>query len=290
MQDDVFDRLVDRMKTPRFRPGSPVQLAIISFLAVIVWMFWAATASWVGVVWAGAIEPRSTEVPVSSLAAGVWGDSFGGFNALVGALGFGAVAITLHLQYRSLERQNVDQHVARFEENFFRLIDLMRSLREGLRYEQTPNLQRTRPDYARDGIKVGHEAIETAYREVLFWTFKSHEGRPIRRTIVASQYENYVHQRFEWCFAPYFRIIYTILFSIKNDLVLNDDQKAYYGNILRSQLTSFEIGLIAFNATSIFSKDLGELITHFHLLKYLPQKRRKVLGRIFPPKAYEARS
>ena len=233
---------------------------------------------------------HSPALPDATAAAGAWGDSFGGFNALVGALGFGAVAITLHLQYRSLDRQNVDQHVARFEENFFRLVDLMRSLRESLKYKQTSNFQRDKPDLSRKGTQSGHEAIETAYYEVLFWVFKNHEGRPIRRKIVATQYENYVHHRFEWCFAPYFRIIYTILISIRNDTVLNDEQKAYYGNLLRSQLTSFEIGLMAFNATSPFAKDLESLITSFHLLKYLPNKRRRVLGNIFPPKAYAARS
>jgi Putative phage abortive infection protein len=289
VEDDSYDQCVDRMRTARLRPGSPVQLIVISFLAILIWIFWAVTSSgWA--YWAGAIEGQPTSLPVATAAAGAWGDSFGGFNALVGALGFGAVAMTLHLQYRSLERQNVDQHVARFEENFFRLVDLMRSLRENLKYEQTPAFQRERPEYAREDIQTGHEAIETAYNEVLHWVFKNHAGQPIRRKIVASQYENYVHQRFEWCFAPYFRIIYTILFNIENDGVLSGNQKAYYGNILRSQLTSFEIGLMAFNATSPFAKDLQSLITSFHLLKYLPQKRRKVLGRIFPPKAYAARS
>lgn len=289
MRKDAYDHAINRIRTARIRPGSPVQLIIFSFLAILVWMFWAVTSSgWA--YWAGAFNGEPLTLPVAIAAAGAWGDSFGGFNALVGALGFGAVAITLHLQYRSLNRQNVDQHVARFEENFFRLVDLMRSLREGLKYMQTPNFQRERPELAREGIQSGHEAIETAYYEVLFWVFKNHEGRKIRRNIVASQYENYVHHRFEWCFAPYFRIIYTILFNIRKDTVLNDEQKAYYGNILRSQLTSFEIGLMAFNATSPFAKDLDSLITSFHLLKYLPHKRRKVLGNIFTAEAYAARS
>ena len=142
----------------------------------------------------------------------------------------------------------------------------------------------------REGIVSGHEAIEEAYNEVIFWVFKNHAGRQIRKSIVANQYDNYVHHRFEWCFAPYFRIIYTILYNIQSDAVLSGAQKAYYGNILRSQLTSFEIGLLALNATSHFAKDLSSLITGFHMLKYLPHKRRKVLGSIFPPEAYAARS
>ena len=289
MTDDAFDRLVDRLSKGRLKPGSPILLVIISFLVILVWIFWATTSSsWA--VWAGATDLRVETVPVGTSVAGAWGDSFGGFNALVGALGFGAVAITLNLQYRSLERQNVDQHVSRFEENFFRLIDLMRSLRDGLKYEQTSTFAMTKTEYYREGCQTGHDAIEAAFYEVLYWTFKNHGGKTIQKKIVAGQYVNYVHNRFEWCFAPYFRIMYTILYNIDNDSFLAESQKEYYGNILRSQLTSFEIGLMAFNATSTYSKDLSVLITRFRLLKYLPKKKKRVLGSIFPEQAYQARS
>jgi hypothetical protein len=277
------------LKAKVLKPGSPVLLVIISTVAILFWIFWAATSSF-WAIWAGAADVGLQSVPHGTASAGAWGDSFGGFNALVGALGFGAVAITLNLQYRSLERQNVDQHVARFEENFFRLIDLMRSLRGSLKYKQTAQFDRDKPEYAYADIRSGHEAIELAYHEVLLRVFQNHAGARIKKSVVAAQYDNYVHNRFEWCFAPYFRIIYTILRNIKQDNILSDDQKAYYGNILRSQLTSFEVGLLAFNATSKYSKDLGDLIVEFRMLKYLPKKRRKVLGSIFPDVAYEARS
>ncbi len=288
MADELPIQSAADLKARILKPGSPVLLAIISTIAILAWIFWAATSSF-WAIWAGAAEIGGQAVPSGTASAGAWGDSFGGFNALVGALGFGAVAITLNLQYRSLERQNVDLHVARFEENFFRLVDLVRSLREDLRYKQTPQFEIAKPEYVGSGIRSGHQAIELAYREVLYRVFQNHAGSPIKRSIAAAQYDNYVHNRFEWCFAPYFRIIYTILHNIYCDDILTDDQKAYYGNIIRSQLTSFEIGLMAFNATSRHSKDLSDLIIEFRMLKYLPKKRRRVLGTIFPDVAYHAR-
>lgn len=289
MEDDALVEAGRKIKAQALKPGSPVLTVIISAIAIVIWMLWSATsASWA--IWAGAADVGGQAVPARTAAAGAWGDSFGGFNALVGALGFGAVAITLNLQYRSLERQNVDQHVSRFEENFFRLVDLMRSLRESLRYEQTDSFKVAKPDNHADGMSEGHGAIESAYQEVLFWSFKNHAGRNIKRSIISAQYNNYVHARCEWCFAPYFRIIYTILNNIRNDGVLSSGQKYYYANIVRSQLTSYEVGLLAFNATSKYSKDLDDLIVEFRMLKYLPRKRRRVLGRIFPDVAYEART
>lgn len=289
MKMDALDRFFKRLKGGSFKPGSPAQFTVIVFAAIVCWMFWAQSSSFLA-IWASA-EKLDGTAAAGTAAAGAWGDSFGGFNALVGALGFGAVAITLNLQYRSLERQNIDQHISRFEENFFRLIDLMRSLRTSLRYEQTSKYVEIRPNSASPGKLTGYEAIEAAYYEVNFWIFKNQAGREkIARKIVAGNYDNYVHSRFESCFAPYFRIIYTTLYNIKNDSVLSETQKAYYGNILRAQLTSFEVGLMAFNATSTYAKDLSDLITYFRLLKYLPKKRRRVLGEIFSEQAYEARS
>lgn len=290
MPDDAFDQLMARLKKCRSKPGSPGWLIAIFFLVVLTWIIWAATSSFWS-HWAGATDPQGKMIPVGTATAGAWGDSFGGFNALVGALGFGAVAITLHLQYRSLERQKIEQHISKFEENFFRLMELMRSLRVSLKYEQTSNFLSIRPKYARAGSLTGYDAIEAAYYEVSFWAFKNHADlKGFRRKVVANQYDNYVHNRFESCFAPYFRIIYTILYIIRYDEVLSVKQKEFYGNILRSQLTSFEIGLMAFNATSKYAKDLDDLITYFRLLKYLPRKRRRILGNIFPKEAYLARS
>lgn len=288
MADNSFD-LLNIIEKRKIEAGSPVVLVLISALAILIWMFWAATSSF-WAYWAGAINVGGDKPLPATTAAGAWGDSFGGFNALVGALGFGAVAITLHLQYRSMERQKVDLHIERFEGNFFRLLDLMRSLRDDLKYTQTSNFQSARPKDACTEIQSGHDAIEAAYHELVHWIFKNHKGKKIQRNIISAQYENYIHSRFEWCFSPYYRIIYTILYNTKNNKFLSEEDRAYYGNILRSQLTSFEIGLIAFNATSPYSKDLADLITNFRLLKYLPKKRRKVLGDIFPDKAYEARS
>lgn len=266
-----------------------IPLLVMLFVAVVLWILWGATSRYWAVA-AGAIAIDATQVPASTAAAGAWGDAFGGFNALVGALGTSAVAITLALQFRSSEVQKVDQHISRFEENFFRLIDLMRELRSHLVYSQTENFLRSGSMYASEGEHKSYSAIEAAYNEVSHWSYKFHSNlSAIREKIIAAQYDNYIHSRFEYCFSPYFRIIYTILNNIRQDVILNDVQKAYYGNILRSQLTSYEIGLLAFNSTSDYSKDLKELIVEFRLLKYLPRKRRKILGKIFSDLAYQAR-
>lgn len=287
MDGKISTALFSRLKA---KIRLPLIFIFLIFGVVVVWMLWGATSHF-WAVWGGAIGPSDEGVPAGTTAAGAWGDSFGGFNALVGAIGASAVAATLYLQYLSIEDQKRDQHLSRFEENFFKLLDLMRSLRGELVYEQTDAFLKTQSEYVFVGKVFGHDAIEAAYYEAKHWVFKLHHGKPsIREKIIAGVYDNYIHGRFEFCFSPYFRIIYTSLYKIKNDKILSDEQKAYYANIIRSHMTSFEIGLLAFNGTSRHSKDLSELIVHFRLLKYLPEKRKKVLGKIYAPEAYAPRT
>lgn len=197
MSDDPFERLIQSLKNSENRPAQLFAAATIFVL--VFWILWAATSvGWSH--WAGATDQQMTGVPIRTATAGAWGDSFGGFNALFGALGFGAVISTLYLQYLSLREQRHEQHIARFEDNFFRLLDLLRSLRGEIEFTQTDSFAATNSIYVRPGVKKGHDAIEAAYREVNHWVFANLRGPKVRRRHVAAQYDNYVHARYEYCF------------------------------------------------------------------------------------------
>lgn len=287
---DFLDKIIEKTRKDGLRFDPLIAITLFTSLVFLLWILWGPIAPFVG-MWAGAVPIDAEQGASRTSVVGAWGDSFGGFNALVGALGFVAIGSTLFLQYKAFEAQRQERKFARFEENFFHLLGLLRELRGNLVYEHTSKFKARYEDVAPLDEVTGHDAIEAAYREVNHWTFKSHDQMKVmRRSIIGGQYNNYVQSRYEFCFAPYFRIIYTILYRIKYDDNLNLDDKYYYGNILRSQLTSFEVGLLAFNATSEFSKDLDDLIEYFRLLKYLPQKRRRVIAGVFNPAAYLERS
>lgn len=273
---DIFDKIVFAVGG-KISSILPVLIGVvIVFLAAVAWMYWAATSDgWA--IWAGAAEVSGSVVPAATAAAGAWGDSFGPFNAFFAAVGSGAVITTLYLQHRALKEQRRDIHIQRFEETFFELISLMRELRENLRYRQTEQMRQSgNGKYYTEKTRTGHNAIKYAFYEVRHWIIIN--GK-YTRGVVADEYDRCVHRRYESRFAPYFRIIYTILNNIKQDTVINDKQKAYYGNILRSQLTSYEIMLLAFNGASRISKDLSDLIEFFRMLKYVPPGRGRIILR-----------
>jgi hypothetical protein len=291
MSEDAFERVI-RGAVRRKSEIAPIALLSVFVIFVLfVWSLWASGSGGLA-IWAGAASVKDSAVPVRTATAGAWGDSFGGFNALFGALGFAAIASTLYLQYQALREQRREQHVSRFEETFFRLLDLMRSLRSEIEYSQTALFKRARKDsiVMSDERTKGFDAIRYAFLELQHWTFKqTAKNKKREKSQLGVIYDNYILKRFESRFSPYFRIIYTILHKTRYDPVLTEKEKFYYGNIVRAQLTSYDIGLLAFNSTSKVSKDLFNLICYFRLLKYMPLKRRRVFGEIFPSEAYEAR-
>lgn len=288
-------------------------LIVVFFVALLLWLAWAlnpALIPYLGIGWDGA-------------RTGQWGDSFGGLNAFFAAAGFIAITATLRLQARDLRRQQdqirkaqIEQQQLRFERTYFELLHLLRDERLHLRFEHSPEFRNKSPiphgtgpnpyqmgylpnpsgfshDPQNKGFGIlleGRMAARGAVKEVDYWLHKSHEHTPNRKEVLRA-YQRRVHSRYESSLGPYFRIIYTILYRTKHEASLDDDDREKYGNLLRSQLSSYEVILMALNGLAPFSKDLFELITEFHMLKYTPSGRmRQLLEAIYPPKAFAARS
>lgn len=133
--------------------------------------------------------------------------------------------------------------------------------------------------------------IMRAVIELRFWLKREGiVGSAATKERLSEVYLKRIHGRFESTFGPYFRLIYTILSRIKEDKVLSPGDKNRYANLLRSQLTSYEISLIAINGLAPLAKDLSALLTEFRLLKYLPNGTlRRTLETVYDQQAFAAR-
>ncbi|WP_156362633.1 putative phage abortive infection protein [Rubellimicrobium mesophilum] len=227
---------------------------------------------------------------------GQWGDSFGSLNALFSAFGFTAIVITLFLQRKALKDQAEDLHRQRFESSFFELIALLRQLRSEIRLGLSNELQeyaRARDLGAPSKIKArvkAHDAITAAVAEVRYWSRRQGGIKNVSKESIEEIFMRRVHLPNEHSIGPYFRNIYYILKKIKTDKVLTNDEKVQYSNLLRGQLSSHEVTLIAINGLAKVSNDLSDLLIHFRMLKYLPNDEVKVmLKRFYPKQAFMAR-
>ncbi|MER9459685.1 putative phage abortive infection protein [Mesorhizobium sp. M0387] len=270
-----------------------LRVAIGALIVWFVWFFHPSLAERMMVHWNGE-------------KVGQWGDSFGALNALMSTLAFAAVLYTLRLQQRQIDDTQRDQHIQRFESSYFELLRLFREARAAIRFDYSSDYRQSKRSVnspGRNFIRVGgsinvapgvqrqgDEAFRAAMIEFRFWMQEGGVVSQSNKTQLIDIYIKRVHDRYEGQFGPYFRLMYTILQRISEDDKLSEQEKARYGNLLRSQISSYEAAIAGFNGLSPISKDFSKLITQFRLLKYLPiGTTRRVLERHYPPEAFSAR-
>ncbi|MER8981088.1 putative phage abortive infection protein [Mesorhizobium sp. M0870] len=270
------------------------RVAIGASIVWLVWFFHPSLAERMMVHWNGE-------------KVGQWGDSFGALNALMSTLAFAAVLYTLRLQQRQIDDAQRDQHIQRFESSYFELLRLFREARAAIKFEYGLEYRKSK-GYASNPstniIRVGRamalnpqtaqrqgdEAFRAAMIEFRYWMQSGGVVGKSNINLLAEIYTKRIHDRYEGQFGPYFRLMYTILQRISEDDKLSPNEKARYGNLLRSQISSYEAAIAGFNGLSPVSKDFSRLITEFRLLKYLPSgTTRRVLERHYPPEAFNAR-
>lgn len=221
-------------------------------------------------------------------AAGQWGDTFGAFNALFGALGFAAVLATLWAQSIALAEQRADLHRQRFESTYFELLKMLREARDEVRFLHTNTYLQNAP--SSNITHEEHAAFRAAYREIRFWVRRDLEVQPLSAVNLAQIYSRRVHSRYESTFGAYFRLLYSMLDRVANEKQLSEFEKNNLGNLVRGQLTSFEAILCGCNGLADFSKDFDRFVIRFRLLKYA--RRGMVfdeLHRHYPAAAFEGR-
>lgn len=255
----------------------------VGVTALTVWFSWAMLpyiAPLIGIDW----KPE---------VFGQWGDAFGALNALFSAFAFVAVLYTLRQQQKQIDDAATDQHLQRFERTFYELLRLLREARDDVEFRYSDKYEgRSRekePNY-RDRV-TGTEAFKRAQFEINYWVEAERLDKGnLTAGSVADIYLQCVHNRYESTFAPYYRLLYTILIRIKADTKLTSDEKHRFGNLLRSQLTSHEVALCCYNGLAAVSGSFRNLLIEFRIPKYLPTTfGRNILVAYYPASAFEGR-
>lgn len=246
-------------------------------------------------------------IPWNPEVVGQWGDTFGALNALMSTLAFGAVFYTIRLQQNQINQTQREQHIQRFESSYFELLRLFREARAAIKFAHSGDYRQAKGsvststmNFVRNAQVIGphsvitthngDEAFRAAMVEMRHWMATSGVAKNPDKDVLIRLYNKRVHDRYEGQLGPYFRLMYTILQRISEDSGLTDADKARYGNLLRSQISSYEATIAGLNGLSPVSKDFSRLITEFRMLKYLPAGvSRRVLEKHYPPEAFSAR-
>ncbi|MGO6845943.1 putative phage abortive infection protein [Rhizobium ruizarguesonis] len=286
-----------------------VTAALIAFVILglgVVWITWARSGPFIAKIMMSqthSMLPYShglneemledSELSKAMTVSGQWGDGFGPLNTLFAGFAFGGTLVALYIQGRTLVEQKADLHRQRFESTFFELLSLLRTAREEVRFRHSQPYRRAvgmKPQSLYYKVLTGPTAFRRAIAEMHHWLAAASVTDREDRDFVATLYRRRVHMRFESTFGAYFRLLYTLLKFIDNDRTLTEAEKIKYGNMVRGQLTSFEVGLSGFNALMKEANDFSGLVAEFRLLKYYPETAiREVLEGLYTRETFLGR-
>jgi len=223
--------------------------------------------------------------PISEISiskSGVFGDSFGILTALFSGLAFSGMIITILLQREELSLQRRELELTRneisgqkeemrlqnktllkqsFESTFFQLLSLQQEITNSIDLLDAKSSTTTS---GRDCIKVLYERLQKKWNKNLTNLAGKNEIERIKLT-----YQDFydTHQQE---IGHYFRSLYHIVKLVDNSDV---QDKRLYTNLIRAQLSSFELTLLFYNCISELGRDkFKPYIEKYSLLKNMPKK------------------
>lgn len=189
------------------------------------------------------------------------GDTIGGimspFVAMIAAL---LTFIAFWIQYKANIQQRQDIALERFERNFFELLNAQQQITDGLVLEDlNSNFKQSGRDVFQM-LYLGEDYLNNDNKEAsLRDLLKEDEGMKTRMA-------NFSHI---WFLDHYFRHLYRIYKYIDeyDESVVTDEMKQFYGAIMRSTLSPFELVMLFYNGFT--HPKFKKLIEKYHVLNNL---------------------
>lgn len=227
-------------------------------------------------------------------ARGLFGDSWGGVNAIISAFAFAGVIVTLFLQNRDLnlqrkemtrqreefEKENKTLKYQRFENLFYNMLHLQQEIVSGLKFDYTEQedvLVAVGGGHIRDKRNVNRMVTG---RDVFRYTFDEvelniSEKDKIGQDVLVKGYRQYMNKEglmaYDSTWVPtyydhYFRHLYKIIqFVDSQGFVFKEAYK--YVSLLRGTLSRYELVWIYYNALNPSFVNFKKLIEKYSLLK-----------------------
>lgn len=192
---------------------------------------------------------------VSVAKSGVFGDSFGVLSSLFNGLALGALILTLTEQKNEFRRQH-------FENIFFQMVRLHVDLTAAIDLKMRDKSGNEIVTQGRDCFPLFYEKLKGAFHH----QYTNNRDNPESKRF-ADAYE-YFWNKWHKELGHYFRSLYTI-YKYLNDSEISE--KKMYANIIRSQLSDFELLVLYYNCLSKFGeKKFKPLVERFELFDNMP--------------------
>lgn len=225
---------------------------------------------------------------------GPFGDKFGAVNSLFSGFAFAGIIIAIYLQKKeleyqrqeleetrieirgqrtALEAQNTTLASQKFENTFFHLLQMHHEIVKSITLTTTSYDSKVMSDVVLIQAQ-GRESFRELYKKLsnefnnIKNSFPLLNADPSELEIINSAYLNF----FEYSQSKvghYFRNLYNIMKFIHRS---NIDDKKFYANLVRAQLSAYELLLLFYNCLSDCGKEKFKPITEdYALLENIPE-------------------
>ncbi|MDA0426640.1 putative phage abortive infection protein [Stutzerimonas kunmingensis] len=250
-----------------------LEAVFILVLAGAIVLTWATYPKWIGGIFAMSSDESSGGVP------GAFGDSFGVLNTLFSGLAFFGIIVSILMQSKELKEtrgeiktqgeqfkiqaEALTKQV--FENTFFQLLNLHNEITLSI------SVRSSLSSFSSSKVELsGRAAFKSLYEnkfgqhEFIYELGLNDSNLPDN----TNEYYLMFHEVYGSQLGHYFRNIYQILKYVDQASI---DNKKFYTNLLRAQLSSYELVLLFFNCLS----DLGvekfkPLLEKYEFFEHLP--------------------
>lgn len=240
-----------------------------------------------------------TDITAGDSRKALFGDSFGAVNALVSALAFAGIIITIQLQRRDLrlqrkdlklqhrellitndqlkgqkqqlEEQNKTLKIQRFENTFFQMLTQFQEIVNNITYSYKDLAGVPRTVKGREAF---YDSFEVALHETKLQDWNpvhiDHKYIGMRDIIKSFGYSGYMDSFTPTYFDHYFRFLYRILkFVETTPLVTKFEEEYEYTCMLRAMLSRYELVWLYYNGLAYGKDKLKPLIERYAMLNNL---------------------
>ena len=190
---------------------------------------------------------------------GLFGDRFGAINALFSALAFWGVLAALYVQWRDLREQRRRLDTQTFENKFFQLLAIHNDIVTALDL-------RARGDAA--VVATGRDCFRSFFERKLAQAYQAaaaaEPAGDARDVINAAYTQFFVTNKGD--LAHYFSHLYHILKFVDASQI---EDKRFYSDLLRGQLSTYEVAILFYHCLSQAGGHLKPLVERFALLASL---------------------
>jgi len=210
---------------------------------------------------------------------GTFGDMFGAVNALFSGLAFAGVIYAILLQRKELSLQRKELELTRqelagqkeqlkaqnetlikqnFESTFFQLIRVFNDLTNSIDLR------------SKDRITTGKDCFNTFNRRLYHsWNVVLRDAKTNDQTkLIDDAYKDF-YDSLQHELGHYFRTLYNVVKFVDQSDINN---KKFYTNIIRAQLSSVELVILFYNCLSEMGREkFKPLVEEYALLKHVPK-------------------